>query len=196
VAHDVSNIHMITQRVCHTSKGTNMTSYESTALLEPTADRADLAGKYMGFKLDEENFGLVILKVQEIIGLMTITAVPRTPEFVRGVINLRGKVIPVVDLRLKFGLTPKENTELTCIMVVQVTINESLVTMGLIVDQVSEVMDISADQVEPTPSFGDVEAEKFLLGMGKFQENVVMLLDADRILSDGEMTMVGAMSKE
>jgi purine-binding chemotaxis protein CheW len=172
------------------------TSQDSTALLEPTAVRDDLAGKYMGFKLDEENFGLEILKVQEIIGLMTITAVPRTPDFVRGVINLRGKVIPVIDLRLKFGMTAKENTELTCIMVVQVNMSDCLVTMGVIVDQVSEVMDIKSDQVEPPPSFGDPEAEKFLLGMGKFQDNVVMLLDADRILSAGEMTMVGAMSDE
>ena len=172
------------------------TRHDSTAVLEATGVGAQLAGKYMGFKLGAENFGLQILKVQEIIGLMTITAVPRTPAFVRGVINLRGKVIPVVDLRLKFGMEPKEYTDLTCIMVVQVEMDGSLVTMGFIVDQVSEVMDIKADQVEPTPCFGDGEAARFLLGMGKFQNNVVMLLDADRILTAREMTIVDAMSNE
>jgi purine-binding chemotaxis protein CheW len=173
-----------------------MTTQDATAVLDPTASAADLAGKYMGFKLDAEHYGMAILKVQEIIGLMTITAVPRTPEFVRGVINLRGKVIPVIDLRLKFGLEPKENTDLTCIMVVQVEMHDTLVTMGVIVDQVSEVMDITADQVEPPPSFGDPAAEQFLLGMGKFQDNVVILLDVDRILSSNEMSMVGAMGEE
>ncbi len=172
------------------------TCQDGTALLDHPPRSTNLAGKYMGFKLGAENFGLEILKVQEIIGLMNITAVPRTPAFVRGVINLRGKVIPVVDLRRKFGMATKEDTELTCVMVVQVTLNGILVTMGVIVDQVSEVMDIKADQVEPPPVFGDGEAEKFLLGIGKFQSNVVLLLDVDRILSDGEMCMIGDMIEE
>jgi purine-binding chemotaxis protein CheW len=166
-----------------------------TAVLESTETSRQLAGKYMGFKLGAENFGLEILKVQEIIGLMNITAVPRTPSFVRGVINLRGKVIPVIDLRLKFGMQAKDDTELTCVMVVQVTMNDSLVTMGVIVDQVSEVMEIKAEQVEPPPSFGGSEAEKFLLGMGKFQDNVVMLLDVQQILSAQEWTMVSDLSE-
>ena len=164
-----------------------------TTLTEPTSA---LAGKYMGFKLGAEHYGLEILKVQEIIGLMEITAVPRTPDFVRGVINLRGKVIPVIDLRLKFGMEGKENTELTCIMVVQVTMNDTLVTMGVSVDEVSEVMDIKAENVEPPPPLGDVEASRFLLGVGKFQKNVVLLLDMDSILSRSEMTVIGAMSDE
>jgi purine-binding chemotaxis protein CheW len=171
------------------------TCHSNAAVLDGPEVSKQLAGKYMGFKLGAENFGLEILKVQEIIGLMNITAVPRTPEFVRGVINLRGKVIPVIDLRRKFGMAVKEDTELTCIMVVQVTVNEMLVTMGVIVDQVSEVMDIKAEQVEPSPSFGNGEAERFLLGIGKFQNNVVLLLDADRILADGEMALVGAMGE-
>lgn len=177
-------------------KGLTMTTHDATATLEPTDVGNELAGKYMGFKLDAEHYGIAILKVQEIIGLMTITAVPRTPDFVRGVINLRGKVIPVVDLRLKFGLEPKENTELTCIMVVQVDMDGTEVTMGIIVDQVSEVMDIEPGQVEPPPSFGDPEAERFLLGMGKFQDNVIILLDVDRILSSREMSMMGAIGEE
>ena len=172
------------------------TCLDSPVSCDPATVGARLAGKYMGFKLDQEHFGLEILKVQEIIGLMNITAVPRTPAFVRGVINLRGKVIPVIDLRLKFGMDEAETTELTCIMVVQVGLGSSVVTMGVIVDQVSEVMDITADNVEPPPAFGDAEAERFLMGMGKFQEHVVMLLDADRILSAGEMTMIDAAGDE
>jgi purine-binding chemotaxis protein CheW len=157
---------------------------------------ARLAGKYMGFKLDAEHFGLEILKVQEIIGLMNVTPVPRTPEFVRGVINLRGKVIPVIDLRRKFQMAAKEDTDLTCVMVVQVTMNDTVVTMGVIVDQVSEVMDIPAEQVEPPPAFGDAEADRFLLGIGKFQDHVVMLLDTDQILTSSEMVMIDAVSDE
>ena len=172
------------------------TNNGTTALLDPVRSAADLAGKYMGFKLDEENFGLEILKVQEIIGLMNITAVPRTPNFVRGVINLRGKVIPVVDLRLKFAMEAKEDTDLTCVMVVQLVMNDVLVTMGVIVDQVSEVMDIKAEEVGPPPCFGDAAAEKFLLGIAKFQGNVVLLLDVDRILSDSEITLIDAVSEE
>ncbi|MEZ4387529.1 MAG: chemotaxis protein CheW [Candidatus Krumholzibacteriia bacterium] len=161
-----------------------------------TESTAALAGKYMGFKLGAENYGIAILKVQEIIGLMEITAVPRTADYVCGVINLRGKVIPVIDLRLKFGMSARPATELTCIMVVQVAMNQDLVTMGVMVDEVSEVMDIRAENVEPAPPLGDTEASRFLLGVGKFQKNVVLLLDMDSILSRSEMTRIGAMSDE
>lgn len=155
-----------------------------------------LAGRYMGFQLGKETFGVEILKVQEIIGMLDVTAVPRTPDFVRGVINLRGRVIPVVDLRRKFNLPPIPDTELTCIVVVQFASPQGSVTMGVIVDQVSEVMNITADNVEPTPSFGHAEAEEFLLGVGKFNQTVVLLLDVDRILSHGEWNLVGAMGDE
>ena len=155
-----------------------------------------LAGKYMGFNLDAETYGLEILKVQEIIGLMNITAVPRTPGFVRGVVNLRGKVIPVVDLRLKFGMEAKEDTERTCIIVVEVEMNDTVVTMGVIVDQVSEVMDIAAESAEPPPSFGSPESERYLLGIGKFQEEVVLLLDLDEILTESEMTVICAVGED
>jgi purine-binding chemotaxis protein CheW len=171
----------------------------TTTLERSVATKADvtrLAGKYMGFQLGKETFGVEILKVQEIIGMLDVTAVPRTPDFVRGVINLRGRVIPVVDLRRKFNLTEIQDTELTCIVVVQVTVAQGQVTMGVIVDQVSEVMNITADNVEPTPSLGHAEAEKFLLGIGKFNQTVVLLLDVDRILSHGEWNLVGAMGDE
>lgn len=157
-----------------------------------------LAGKYLTFELGDEVYGLEILKVQEIIGMMNVTAVPKTPEFVRGVINLRGKVIPVVDLRQKFEMDAKEDTERTCIIMVQVAYNEDqVVTMGVIVDEVSEVLDIETSQIEPPPALGaDIDAT-YILGMGKVDDKVVMLLDVDRVLSTGEVAAVsGAAAAE
>ena len=150
----------------------------------------DLAGKYLTFELADEVYGLEILKVQEIIGMMTVTRVPRTPEFVRGVVNLRGQVIPVIDLRLKFGLDPIEDTEKTCIVVVQVARGRAKVTMGIIVDEVSEVMDIDGELIEASPSFGSSVDTEFILGMGKIDQTVVMLLDVDKVLSGGDIAAV------
>ena len=152
-----------------------------------TESMASRAGKYLTFELGGEVYGLEILKVQEIIGMMKVTRVPKTPGFVRGVINLRGKVIPVVDLRLKFGLEAKEDTDRSCIIVVQIQHKDAKVTMGSIVDEVSEVMDISADQIEPAPEFGASVETEFILGMGKVNQKVVMLLDVDKVLSTGEI---------
>lgn len=147
-------------------------------------------GKYLTFSLGGEVYGLEILKVQEIIGIMTVTRVPRTPEFVRGVINLRGKVIPVVDLRLKFGLDKVVDTERTCIIVMQVTKDDTSVTMGVIVDEVSEVLDISGAQIEEAPEFGGQVDTEFIMGMGKIEKKVIMLLDVDRVLTGGEIEAV------
>lgn len=158
------------------------------------ADTAEVVkakpGKYLTFVLGGEEHGLEILKVQEIIGIMTVTKVPKTPSFVRGVINLRGKVIPVIDLRLKFGLEGKGDTEKTCIIVVQVARRDTHVTMGVIVDEVSEVLDIQENQIEPPPEFGASVDTDFILGMGKVRNKVVMLLDVDKVLSTGEMSLV------
>jgi purine-binding chemotaxis protein CheW len=145
------------------------------------------AGKYLTFCLGDEVYGLGILKVQEIIGVMTVTRVPRTPSFVRGVINLRGKVVPVVDLRLKFGMPAREDTERTCVIVVQVLRGGKQITMGLIVDEVSEVLEVKGEQIEAPPSFGVSVDTAFLLGMGKVGEKVIMLLDADRTLAGNEL---------
>lgn len=145
---------------------------------------AHLAGKYMTFKLAEENYGLEILKVREIIGLMDITRVPRTQEFVRGVINLRGKVIPVVDLRLKFGMPQAQATDQTVIIVVQCQVQDRLLTMGLLVDQVLEVLSIDAADIEATPSLGDSSLDtSFILGVGKASDRVVFLLDIGEVLA-------------
>ncbi|MFW6114632.1 MAG: chemotaxis protein CheW [bacterium] len=126
--------------------------------VESSEDQQEKAGKYLTFVLAEEEYGLEILKVREIIGLMGITAVPRTPEHVKGVINLRGKVIPVIDLRLKFGMQEIEHTTETCIIVVSV--NES--EIGVLVDRVSEVLDIEAGQIEEAPSFGSEVNTEFV----------------------------------
>lgn len=156
-----------------------------------TSARPSLAGKYLTCMLGMENYGLGILKVQEIIGVMAVTPVPRTPAHVRGVINLRGKVIPVVDLRLKFGLDRKEDTDRTCIVVVRNTRAGAMVTTGIVVDEVSEVLDIEERQIEPAPEFGAEVDTRFILGMGKVRDKVVMLLEVDRVLDDSDLGIEG-----
>ena len=155
------------------------------------ADMASLSGKYLTFKLVAETYGLEILKVQEIIGLLAITPVPRAPNFVRGVINLRGKVIPVVDMHSVFSLKPIEDTERTCVVVVQIVYRGGDITMGIVVDEVSEVLDIDGKLIEPPPSFGGAMKLDFILGVGKVGGNVIMLLDVDKVLSGGEIENVG-----
>ncbi|MFA6448322.1 MAG: chemotaxis protein CheW [bacterium] len=142
--------------------------------------------KYLTFTLGDEEYGLGILKVREIIGLMEITRVPRMPDFVRGVINLRGKVIPVVDLRLKFGMAAIENTKETCIIVVD--LNEFL--MGIVVDQVSEVLNIGDNEIEDTPAFGVSIDTEFIMGMGKAKEKVIILLDIQKVLTTSEIKIL------
>ncbi len=168
----------------------------STAETSTARVAAAKAGKYLTFCLVDEEYGLEILKVQEIIKMMDITVVPRTPSFVRGVINLRGKVIPVVDLRLKFVMPAVAATEKTCIIVVQVKRAEATVTMGITVDEVSEVLDINAEQIEPPPEFGAALDTEFILGMGKVNKRVVMLLDVDKVLSSGELSAVEKVSNK
>ncbi len=165
------------------------------ASVKSNATIEELAGKYLTFTLGGEVYGLEILKVQEIIGMMTVTRVPRTPSFIRGVINLRGKVIPVVELRDKFGLDSVEDTEKTCIIVVQVTCEDATIIMGLIVDEVSEVLDIDGGDIEPAPEFGTTVDTAFIMGMGKIANKVIMLLDVDRVLSSSELRTVAQAKK-
>ncbi len=155
-----------------------------------TVDRSDLAGKYLTFKLGHEEYGVRILIVKEIIGLMNITMVPRTPVFIRGVINLRGKIIPVVDLRTKFDMPSAEDTELTCIIVVDVYINDQCTQMGILVDTVSEVLDIPGSSIEPTPAFGAGVNTDFILGMARIEDQVKILLNIENILSTADMLSV------
>jgi purine-binding chemotaxis protein CheW len=146
-----------------------------------------VAGKYLTFDLAEEEYGLEILRVREIIGMMDITPVPRTPDFVLGVINLRGKVIPVIDLRLKFGLPYKEPDDRTCVIVVEVMNEGATVQMGIVVDRVNEVVDVKGADVEPTPSFGVSLDTAFILGMAKVGDKVKILLDIDKVLTTSEV---------
>ncbi len=155
----------------------------STAVAEATAD---LGGKYLTFRLADEEYGLEILKVREIMGMMEITAVPRTPEFVRGVINLRGNVIPVIDLRLKFGMEAVEQTEETCIIVVDVEGME----MGIVVDRVSEVLDIVAEEIQDAPSFGVSVDTDFILGIGKANDQVTILLNISEVLTSADAAVL------
>lgn len=146
----------------------------------------ELGGKYLTFALGAEEYGLPVLKVREIIKVMDITQVPQVPGYVRGVINLRGKVIPVIDLRLKFGLPSQDYTERTCIIVVDVAMPDLSVMMGIIVDSVSEVLNIAGAEIDPAPEFGDRITTDFMLGLAKVKGAVKILLALDRILgADG-----------
>jgi purine-binding chemotaxis protein CheW len=145
--------------------------------------KQQLGGKFLTFFLDEEEYGIEILKVHEIIGMMSITVVPRTPTFIRGVINLRGKVIPIIDLRLKFGMEAIEQTEETCIIVVQA----QSVELGIVVDRVSEVLDIASDDIDEPPSFGADVPTDYLLGIAKTEGRVKLLLNIDRVLTTNEV---------
>jgi purine-binding chemotaxis protein CheW len=168
----------------------------AAAVAEKSDVGAQLAGKYLTFKLAEEEYGLEILKVQEIIQMQAVTHVPRTPDYVRGVINLRGKVIPVVDLRKKFGLDSVKDTEKTCIIVVQVNNGNSKVVMGTIIDEVKEVLDIKSENIEETPSFGASINTDFILGIGKVGSTVKMLLDIDKVLSMSEISSVTKVAQD
>jgi len=149
----------------------------------------ELAGKYLTFILGKEEYGVEILKVQEIIGMMPVTHVPRSPSFLRGIINLRGSVIPVVELRLKFGMEDVKDTEKTCIIVVNVKTESEAkkVVMGIIVDEVSEVVDVRSEQIDPPPKMGSAVDTTFILGVGKLGKKVAILLDIDKVLTRNEV---------
>ena len=155
-------------------------------------ERSALEGKFLTFILGKEIYGFEILKVREIIGLMDITTVPQTPEYMKGVINLRGKVIPVIDLRLKFSMQEEEHTQETCVSVVEVE-NTSI---GIIVDSVSEVSDISGGSIEEAPSFGQGIDTSFIMGLGKVKDKIIILLDIETVLSSEELEMVGQLAEE
>ena len=144
---------------------------------------ANREGKYLTFTMAKEEYGIGILKIKEIIGMMPITPVPRTPEHVKGVINLRGKVIPVVDLRLRFGMDGVEYNERTCIIVVEIVSPAGMVQIGIVVDSVSEVLNIKGEDIEDTPTFGTNLDTDYILGMAKMEGGVKILLDIDKVLS-------------
>ena len=151
---------------------------------------ADREGKYLTFSLADEEYGIGILKIKEIIGMMSVTTVPQTPEFVKGVINLRGKVIPVVDLRLRFRMESIGYTERTCIIVVEIEGQSDIVLIGIVVDSVSEVLNIKSEEIENTPTFGAKLNTEYILGMAKMEGGIKILLDIDKILSNQDIAVL------
>ncbi len=164
----------------------------STATADMAAPAATAArgGKYLTFALGKEEYGLEILKVREIIGWMDITALPRTPAYVKGVVNLRGQVIVVIDLRSKFAMEPAAKTDQTCIIVVEIAHAGRKLSTGIIVDRVSEVLEINSENIEEAPTFGTSIDTDFILGMGKVGQAVKILLDIDKVLSSAEMAAI------
>lgn len=150
-------------------------------------------GKFLTFCLANEEYGISILKVREIISMMPIRTVPQTPSFVKGVINLRGKVIPVMSLRLKFGMEEVDYTEKTSIIVVDVGSknNNANISIGMVVDFVSEVVNVRSSDVEPAPAFGNTLNTEYILGMAKIGSGVKILLDIDRVLSAEDFDGMG-----
>jgi len=146
-------------------------------------EMSDKGGKYLTFSLGGEDYGIAILKVKEIIGMLPITPVPQAPDFLKGVINLRGRVIPVTDLRLKFGMEPLDYNERTCIIVVEVAGKENNVLMGVVVDSVSEVLNIKAEEIQATPEFGTKVNTDYIQGIAKMDGGIKILLDIDKVLS-------------
>jgi len=148
---------------------------------------AEREGKYLTFTLADEEYGIGILKIKEMSGMMPVTTVPQTPDFVKGVINLRGKVIPVMDLRLRFGMESIDYTERTCIIVVEIEGSNGTIQIGIVVDSVSEVLNIKGEDIEDTPTFGTKLNTEYILGMAKMEGGVKILLDIDRVLSEGDI---------
>ena len=166
-------------------------SDETRTMDQAVKSMADKEGKYLTFTLGGEDYGIGILKIKEIIGMMPVTTMPQTPDFVKGVINLRGKVIPVMDLRLRFGMDAIDYTERTCIIVVEIERNSGTIQVGIVVDSVSEVLNIKGEDIEETPAFGTKLNTDYILGMAKMEGGVKILLDIDRVLTSEELVMLG-----
>ncbi len=165
-------------------------SDETQTISQAVSVASNREGKYLTFFLAGEEYGIGILKIKEIIGMMPITTVPQTPAFVKGVINLRGKVIPVIDLRLRFAMEENEYTERTCIIVVEIGTQAETVQIGIVVDAVSEVLNIKSADIADTPIFGSKLDTDYILGMAKMEGGVKILLDIDEVLNDQELTLL------
>jgi purine-binding chemotaxis protein CheW len=146
--------------------------------------------QFLTFRLDDEIFALDITKVREVLDFTTVTKVPRTPDFMRGVINLRGSVVPVVDLRLKFGMNATEKTVNTCIIITEVTVDQETVVLGALADSVQEVLDLDAASIAPPPKIGTKLKTEFIKGMGRQNDRFIIILDIDRVFSSDELALV------
>jgi purine-binding chemotaxis protein CheW len=146
--------------------------------------------QYLTFKLSDEIFAIDVSKVREILEMTSITKVPQTPEFMRGVINLRGSVVPVIDLRLNFGMPCTEQTVNTCIIVVEVSLGGEVVVLGALADSVQEVVEMEPDKIEPAPHLGTKLNTAFIKGMGKIDDDFVMILDIDKVFAAEDLAAV------
>ncbi|OGQ54938.1 MAG: chemotaxis protein CheW [Deltaproteobacteria bacterium RIFCSPLOWO2_02_FULL_53_8] len=146
--------------------------------------------QYLTFKLEDEIFALDISKVREVLDFTSVTKVPRTPDFMRGVINLRGSVVPVVDMRLKFGMSLTTKTVNTCVIIVEISLEGEKIIIGALADSVQEVVDLDPSQIEPAPRIGTRLKTEFIKGMGKRDDHFIIILDIDRIFSTDELTLV------
>lgn len=156
------------------------------------AEDMDQMDQYLTFKLDDEVFSLDISKVREVLDFTDVTKVPQTPDFMRGVINLRGSVVPVADMRLKFGMAEAEPTVNTCIIIVEVVMDGEISVLGALVDSVQEVLDLEPDQIEPPPRIGTKLNTEFICGMGKHDGKFIIILDVDKVFSTDKITLIQA----
>jgi purine-binding chemotaxis protein CheW len=152
--------------------------------------------QYLTFKLDDEVFAVGIDKVREVLDYTSVTKVPQTPDFMRGVINLRGSVVPVVDMRLKFGMAKTEKTVNTCIIIVEINLEGETTILGALADSVQEVLDLEPHQIEPAPKIGTKLRTDFIRGMGKRDEQFIIILDIDKVFSSEELAAVGSVHGE
>ena len=159
---------------------------------EMQKDNPLLAGKYLTFKLDHEEYGIEIMKVQEIVGIIPVNKIPGVPDFMRGVVNLRGRIIPVIELRAKFKLEEVKDTERTCIIVVEMLSNKKRinVNVGVIVDEVAEVLNVTGGEIDQTPYFENFLEKEFILGMAIVGDNVKILLDINKILTTDDLNVI------
>ncbi|MGL1888899.1 MAG: chemotaxis protein CheW [Reichenbachiella sp.] len=164
----------------------------ATQELETIDIGSSLSDKYLTFKLSDEDYAIQILTVQRIIQMQEITPIPKTPEYVRGVLNMRGSIIPVVDIRNKFGMDSKADSDISCIVIIQLAQANGPLTMGIVIDAVSEVLFIEADEIQETPSFGNDVKTDFIMGIAKCKERVIMLLDINKVLSESEVSSLSA----
>ena len=171
-------------------EATTETNNPTKTINQAVSSMDNKEGKYLTFKLADEEYGIGILKIKEIIGMMPITSVPQTPDFVKGVINLRGKVIPVLSLRLKFGIEEETHTDRTCIVVVETPGQAGDILIGIVVDTVSEVLNIKGKNIEETPTFGTKLDTEYILGMAKLEGGVKILLDIDQVLNTEDIILL------
>ena len=160
----------------------------------PHPPKSARAEKYLSFQVGAEEFAISVLSVREIMGIQDITPLPQTPGYVKGILNLRGKVVPVIDLRLKFGMQARDYTARTCIIVVSVPGATSPILMGIVVDSVSEVLNVGAADIESTPDFGQGDHIPYLLGIAKNKGKVTILLDIEKVIHATELTGLGLLN--